>query len=245
MQSIMNKQHPPERTESAPPLRLNSTMKDLPPSPFTPTAPTPYHTTHFTQSNPNLAGNNDDDNSDLSRRFNDLTFQDDMNLTPVSHRFPNSTSTTSISAVKSPYGEFVYSRPDPSGFAPSSGSQYADAPTLSFGGVDGSVWTPTPATATSFDSYSIPKPAATGANGSSVNLNKSYGSSTSPSIYSSNPFGNTVYPANPFAASSTLSFGDKDGSISVGSTGLDRDPWAPKPIVGSKKPAYTLNPWES
>jgi len=235
-QSLLNKQHPPERSESAPQLRLKSAMKDLPPSPSTPTAPTPYRTTHFTQSNPNLAGNNDDDNSDLSKRFNDMTFQDDTSLTPVSQRFPDSTL-----PVKSPYGESVYSRPDPYGFAPSSGSQSADTPTLSFGGADGSVWTPTPAT---FDSY-FPKPVATGTNGSSVNLNQGHGSSTSPSIYSSNPFGNTVYSANPFAASSTLSFGDKDGSISVGSTGLERDPWAPKPIAGSKKPGYAVNPWES
>lgn len=243
--------HPlPERMESAPQLSLRPSDKNLPPSPSTPTAPTPYRTTYFSQSNPGLSTTNDNDDSDLPKRFNEISFQDDRSRTPVSHSFNKSTSPTSISSIKSPYGDYAYSTPDPFGTAPStSSSQYADTPTLSFGGADGSVWTPTPSTSSTFnsistlnDTYSFSKPFTAEINSNKASVDKGLGASTGPSLYSSNPFGSSS--PNPFA-SSTLSFGDKEGSISLGSTGSQRDPWAPKPIVGSKKPAYTVNPWES
>jgi hypothetical protein len=128
-------------------------------------------------------------------------------------------------------------------------------PTLSFGGADGSIWTPE--SALRFDN-GLQTPATAGSGlGFGQNQNEGFYKAPSHNIFqnSAGPgysFGDSSggfksnLGSNPLAGSSTISFGADDGTISIGPTPLEKDVWAPKPIAGGKKkPSYTVNPWES
>lgn len=247
----------PERTESAPPIPPSaskevSRSKVLPPSPTTPTAATPYQLPSSSKSETNL---HLDDNA-LANKVEKIS---------ISPSFTQSTPKMN----DSPYGEYATPNSDPfsspSGTSLSPGfSQYvsADATTLSFGSVDGDVWTPamtTGSTLSKVGTESIPATPFGAVRGTDDMYASMY--KADPMAYK--PFASTGfgggggfgYPAstpNPFA-SSTLSFGGVDGSVSLGSSGTETkdvvaDSWAPKPIVSpnsKQRPAYTINPWET
>lgn len=124
--------------------------------------------------------------------------------------------------------------PDPISNSPSNSScahtsQFAarppPAPTLSFGSVNGSLWTSAADTITSQAHGEVVSKSPFAASTETLSL----GSSTGP--IPSHP--------NPFAASG-LSFGSADGTISYG------DPWSPPLKDGApKKPSYSANPWDN
>lgn len=247
---ITDSSYIPERTEPVPPSTIKSTDKGFPPSPATPTAPTPYRTA-FGSSDPHLPGMGGA--AELSGAFSEMELAEQRTPSLPPKRLPSIPMTPS-SHVDPSYEESSRSR---SGQDAAPTPPFADAPTLSFGSADGSVWTPNPAATfsnpgtSSPDEHGFKVPHSLNSNDSSSRFNQPWGSSYAPSpSYSPNVFGGSTYSSNlgsnPFAASSTLSFGAQDGTVSLGTTSSERDPWAPKPIAGgSKKPAYAFNPWES
>jgi hypothetical protein len=130
-------------------------------------------------------------------------------------------------------------------------------PTLSFGAADGSIWTPGTGSTGRFDDGLETSTTANSGFGFVQNQNEgfyktpAYHAPQKPAATgysfddSSGGFKSSLGP-NPVAASSTISFGAEDGTISVGPIPLEKDVWAPKPIAGgTKRPSYTVNPWES
>ena len=132
-------------------------------------------------------------------------------------------------------------------------------PTLSFGGADGSIWTPgtgstgrfdngleTPATANPGFGVSSPFGQAYDYKAPTYNVSQKPAGGVGYTFAGSSGSFNANLGSNPKASSSTISFGADDGTISVGPTPLEKDVWAPKPIMGgTKRPSYTVNPWES
>jgi hypothetical protein len=230
-------QSPIARTESAPPFTTSTSDKERPPSPSTPTVP--YRNSFFSQSNPDV-GQEDD----LSRRFNETKFSSEPEETNRFDRSQPSTSPTySISSFSSPYGQWDREKLD---FVAKSGDASADGTVLSFGSMDGSVWTPNTARTTSTFEAPVSTPNDPFSNAYKVQDNGGFGASNgSKDPYSQTAYGSGMATSNPFA-SSTLSFGSTDGKISMGTTATERDPWAPKPIAGgTKKPAWAMNPWDT
>ncbi|PVF96051.1 DUF726-domain-containing protein [Serendipita vermifera] len=223
-------QPPIARTESAPPLTTTASGRDQPPSPSTPIAP--YRNNYFSQSNPDVV-----QEDDLSKRFNETKFLSEE-ANGIGRSVP-SASPTSYSSFSSPYGQ--------SNFAVKSREDSADGTVLSFGSIDGSVWTPNTANTTSTFDAKLSTPNDPFSNSYAVSDIGGFGSTSTPAkdIYSQPAYGSGMATSNPFA-SSTLSFGSTDGKISTGTTASERDPWAPKPIAGgTKKPAWAINPWDT
>lgn len=133
-------------------------------------------------------------------------------------------------------------------------------PTLSFGGADGSIYTPGTGSTGRFD-HGLETPAtASSGFGMQSPFGQSYDYKAPTYNLSQNPVGGgsgykfsdtsggfkSNLGSNPMAGSSTISFGADDGTISVGPSASEKDVWAPKPIMGgSRKPSYAVNPWES
>jgi len=229
----------------------------IPSSPTTPTAP--YQKSFSSGSETSLNRTTVVDKGP-SRRLEttqtaDLSKEDDR-MTPPSGQ-----------AGVSPYGSFQQYAPRRESLASALAPTHDTAswsspfdtptPTLSFGGADGSIWTPHTGSTGRFGN-GLETPMTTGSGfGFGQTLDEGFYKGPSYNL-SQKPtgarydFGDTSrglksdLGSNPLAGSSTISFGADDGTISVGPSTLEKDVWAPKPIMGgSKKPLYAVNPWES
>ncbi|KAG8836349.1 hypothetical protein FRC17_005635 [Serendipita sp. 399] len=217
-----------ERAESAPPMPSKVVPReDSTPSPRTPTAP--YKSLPFRKSESDLRSN--------TASLDDISNTMGKGASAQEPRFLPDTPLSSSYSLSS-------------AFPPDAEAQ----PTLSFGSIDGSVWTPGLATGSSTSQFSagLDTPFTSKIPGS---YGFTRGSSfTGGALGENSPVSPYGYTSNPFVTSSTLSFGGPDGSITSSPSnaqkgGQDKDQWMPKPIGGKSpnvtRPAYTVNPWES
>ncbi|KAG8827924.1 hypothetical protein FRC19_011072 [Serendipita sp. 401] len=221
-----------ERAESAPPVPSRAVLKtETPSSPSTPTLSYQSFPSRRSESDLQSSIANVDE---ISSTMNKMTLAQEPDLTtrtPLSSNYP---------------------------LPPTMPPDAEAEPTLSFGTVDGLVWSPglTTGSTTSQFSASLSTP---------FGQSQPY-TSTGPIDYGYTGFSNTTsggytgfstssygYNSNPFDASSTVSFGGTDGSITLSPSntekdGGDKDQWMPKPIgkksLNSTRSGYNANPWE-
>jgi hypothetical protein len=242
-------------TDPAPGRATESRESKVPSSPTTPTAP--YQKSFFSGSDTSV-NRTAPVGEGLARRLEATRIADSPKVEEDPMAFSNPPSA-------SPYGEthqYAARRESLSVASVSAQSMGAwgspfdtPTPTLSFGGADGSIWTPE--STRGFDN-GLETP-ATASSGLGFGQNQNEGFYKTPSYNTFQKPAGTGYSfgdssggfksnlgSNPLAGSSTISFGAEDGTISIGPTPLEKDVWAPKPITGgTKKPSYTVNPWDS
>lgn len=160
--------------------------------------------------------------------------------TPFSAYPTTSFQNPSTSSFSNPYSSYQSQYGQP---------QAETLPTMSFGNFAGDVWAPA-----SNSQSREPQLSFGGSDGFTTQTQNVSGPSPTSAFpasgrYSSYPLPSPYggYQPAPAATSSTatLTFGDSGGAISE-TVVADIDPWVPKPIAGgTKKPAWTMNPWET
>ncbi|KAH7926855.1 DUF726-domain-containing protein [Leucogyrophana mollusca] len=108
------------------------------------------------------------------------------------------------------------------------------SPQLSFGGSDGSIWSPGPVRKSPGAAFGNPFGMST----DTLAFGKTRRGSITPTSHPHDPF---VSYSSASASSASLSFGGADGTITF--QGMEQDPWSAP--IDSKKPSYHSNPWSN